>query len=169
MLENYRQSPFYCLHQFSPSPCYRLDHGNENRLDTKQRVWLLVTILGKRRCVERGFCFSHSGKCQVCCFQLKSGMRRENLSLTKWWWWCRSCAAHCHTRGISAEAEVAGRGDTRGWPLNIGKTIAAGNTHTSLLDRCYVVNVFVSTTVAFFSTARPAGWCGHDTIISSFY
>ena len=77
-------------------------------------------------------------------------MRRENLSLTKWWWWCRSCAAHCHTRGISAEAEAAGRGDTRGWPLNIGKTIAAGNTHTSLLDRCYVVNVFVSTTVAFF-------------------
>ena len=82
--------------------------------------------------------------------QLKSGMRRENLSLTKWWWWCRSCAAHCHTRGISAEAEAAGRGDTRGWPLNIGKTIAAGNTHTSLLDRCYVVNVFVSTTDVFF-------------------
>ena len=81
---------------------------------------------------------------------IESGMRRKNLSLTKWWWWCRSCAAYCHTRGISAEAEAAGRGDTRGWPLNIGKTIAAGNTHTSLLDRCYVVNVFVSTTVAFF-------------------
>ena len=77
-------------------------------------------------------------------------MRRENLSLTKWWWWCRSCAAHCHTRGISAEAEAAGRGDTRGWPLNIGKTIAAGNTHTSLLGRCYVVNVFVSITDVFF-------------------
>ena len=77
-------------------------------------------------------------------------MRRENLSLTKWWWWCRSCAAHCHTRGISAEAEAAGRGDTRGWPLNIGKTIAAGNTHTSLLDRCYVVNMFVSITDVFF-------------------
>ena len=77
-------------------------------------------------------------------------MRRENLSLTKWWWWCKSCAAYCHTRGISAEAEAAGRGDTRDWPLNIGKTIAAGNTHTSLLGGCYVVNVFVSITVAFF-------------------
>ena len=51
---------------------------------------------------------------------------------------------------MSAEAEAAGRGYTRGCRLNIGKTIAEGNMHTPLLDRCYIVNVFVSTTVAFF-------------------
>ena len=139
--------------------------GNTRRHVSEGSPGAVGLKLVEGKTVSYGAAHAHMGlACAWCESKLKSGMRRENLSLTKWWWWCRSCAAHCHTRGISAEAEAAGRGDTRGWPLNIGKTIAAGNTHTSLLDRCYVVNVFVSITDVFFFNSALCWlvWARHN-------
>jgi len=70
-------------------------------------VFSLFSRRNRNQLTERSRLTSRTTYLRACKVELKSGMRRENLSLTRWW--CRSCAAHFHRHGIAAEAEAAGR------------------------------------------------------------